>query len=230
MLRPFQTLPPGPVVLVGSDIPGDAAVATSPAPSALLGRHELVFGPASDGGFWLIGARRRRPMPQGLFAGVRWSTAHALADTRAKVPTAISAGEADTLDDIDTADDLRRLQAQAADARCLSTPSSARTAANTESQSPGCGWRNRRAEGYQGASVPPSCQRQSAVDGSSTQVFMPIAAARWAIGASIEISRSSCESARGRLGEIEDAAADIVHQPAGADAAGCPSGARRPAG
>ena len=107
MLIPFRTLPPGPVVLVGSDIP-----AMRPAHIArafrLLGRHELVFGPASDGGFWLIGARRTRPMPRGLFADVRWSTAHALADTRANVPLPVSIGEADTLDDIDTADDLRR--------------------------------------------------------------------------------------------------------------------------
>lgn len=109
MLRPFQTLPPGPVILVGSDIPGMRPCHIAHA-FRLLGRHELVLGPASDGGFWLIGARRRRPLPRGLFAGVRWSTAHALADTRAKVPTAISAGEADTLDDIDTTDDLRRLQ------------------------------------------------------------------------------------------------------------------------
>lgn len=109
MLRPFQTLPPGPVVLVGSDIPGMRPSHVAHA-FRLLGRHELVFGPATDGGFWLIGARRRRPMPHGLFAGVRWSTARALADTRANVPTAVSAGEADTLDDIDTADDLRHFQ------------------------------------------------------------------------------------------------------------------------
>ncbi len=107
MLLPFQTLPHGPVVLVGSDIP-----ALDPSHIArafrLLGRHELVFGPASDGGFWLIGSRRLRPMPRGIFAHVRWSSAQTLADTRANVPAAISAGEADTLDDVDTADDLRR--------------------------------------------------------------------------------------------------------------------------
>ncbi len=112
MLLPFRTLPPGPVVLVGSDIP---AMSPSHIVRAfrLLGRHDLVFGPASDGGFWLIGSRRGRPMPHGLFAGVRWSSAHALADTRANVPAAISVGEADTLDDVDTADDLRRFRLSA---------------------------------------------------------------------------------------------------------------------
>ena len=107
MLLPFRTLPSGPVVLVGSDIP-----AMRPAHIArafrLLGQHDLVFGPASDGGFWLIGSRRLRPMPRGIFTNVRWSSAQTLADTRANVPAAISAGEADTLDDVDTADDLRR--------------------------------------------------------------------------------------------------------------------------
>jgi uncharacterized protein len=110
MLRPFQTLPPGPVVLVGSDIPGMRPRHIARA-FRLLGRHDLVFGPARDGGFWLIGARRIRGMPRDLFADVRWSTAHALADTRANVPAAVSTGEADTLDDIDTAADLRRYRA-----------------------------------------------------------------------------------------------------------------------
>jgi rSAM/selenodomain-associated transferase 1 len=109
MLLPFRTLPSGPVVLVGSDIP-----AMRPAHIArafrLLGRHDLVFGPASDGGFWMIGSRRGRPMPRGLFTGVRWSSTQALADTRANLPAAISVGEADTLDDVDTADDLRRFK------------------------------------------------------------------------------------------------------------------------
>jgi len=109
MLLPFRTLPPGPVVLVGSDIP-----AMRPAHIARafqqLGRHELVFGPASDRGFWLIGSRRRRLMPFDLFAGVRWSTEHALDDTRGNVPRSVSMGEADTLDDVDTATDLRRLK------------------------------------------------------------------------------------------------------------------------
>lgn len=109
MLLPFRTLPPGPVVLVGSDIPAMRPTHIARA-FRLLGQHELVFGPASDGGFWLIGSRRLRPMPPALFAGVRWSSAEALADTRANLPAAMSVGEADTLDDVDTADDLRRFR------------------------------------------------------------------------------------------------------------------------
>jgi len=146
MRLPFRRLPAGPVVLVGSDIPalqpGHVARAFH-----LLGRHDLVFGPASDGGFWLIGARRLRPLPHDLFAGVRWSTSVALADTLASIPARYSVGLADTLDDVDDVRDLQRYL----DGRRFSSSSSRRTAANTESQSPDVDWRNRRADGYHGA-------------------------------------------------------------------------------
>jgi rSAM/selenodomain-associated transferase 1 len=109
MKQPFRLLPPGPVVLVGSDIPAMRPRHIARA-FALLGRHELVFGPASDGGFWLIGARRSRPLPRSLFAKVRWSTAHALADTLATVPAGYTTGIADMLDDVDDVADLRRFE------------------------------------------------------------------------------------------------------------------------
>ena len=107
MKRPFRLLPPGPVVLVGSDIPAMQPQHIARA-FALLGCHDLVFGPASDGGFWLIGARRSRPLPRSLFAGVRWSTRNALADTLATIPPGYTTAIADTLDDVDDAEDLRR--------------------------------------------------------------------------------------------------------------------------
>ena len=112
MKRPFRILPPGPVVLVGSDIPAMRANHIARA-FRLLGRHDLVFGRASDGGFWLIGARRSRPLPYGLFAQVRWSTPHALADTLTSIPARCSIGMADELDDIDDAQDLQRFRASA---------------------------------------------------------------------------------------------------------------------
>jgi rSAM/selenodomain-associated transferase 1 len=108
MKGPFRRLPPGPLVLVGSDIPAMGPHHIERA-FRLLGRHDLVFGPASDGGFWLIGSRRTRPLPRALFANARWSTAHALADTLATIPPGWSTGIADRLDDVDDVGDLRRL-------------------------------------------------------------------------------------------------------------------------
>ena len=108
MKRPFLTLPAGPVVLVGSDIPAMRASHIARA-FALLGEHDLVFGPARDGGFWLVGARRMRPLPGSLFDGVRWSTPTALADTLASLPRHVTTALADMLDDVDDAETLRRL-------------------------------------------------------------------------------------------------------------------------
>jgi rSAM/selenodomain-associated transferase 1 len=72
----------GPAVLVGSDIPDLGAGQVWQAFRA-LGRHDLVFGPATDGGYWLVGTRRKPD--RNLFARVRWSSPHALADTLANV-------------------------------------------------------------------------------------------------------------------------------------------------
>lgn len=87
MARPFRIFPPGPVVIVGSDIP-DIEVADIVAAFRSLGSNDLVFGPAVDGGYWLVGARRRPVMPQNLFTNVRWSSADALADTLANLSPA----------------------------------------------------------------------------------------------------------------------------------------------
>jgi rSAM/selenodomain-associated transferase 1 len=97
MARPFARLPPGEVVLIGSDIP-DIAASHIAAAFRLLAASDLVFGPARDGGFWLIGGRR---LPRGLFTGVRWSSASALADTLRNVPPHWRVARAATLDDVD---------------------------------------------------------------------------------------------------------------------------------
>lgn len=106
MGRLLRGLPPGPVVIVGSDIPGIRAAHIARA-FRLLGSNDWVFGPATDGGYWLIGARRRR-MPRDPFAGVRWSSQYALADTRANLKRARIA-YLDQLADVDTGGDLARL-------------------------------------------------------------------------------------------------------------------------
>lgn len=97
--------PPGPVVIVGTDIP-DVARGHIAAAFALLGRHDAVLGPAEDGGYWLIGMRRR-PRVLRAFARVRWSGPHALGDTLANL-RGHSVALMPTLRDVDTAADLDR--------------------------------------------------------------------------------------------------------------------------
>jgi rSAM/selenodomain-associated transferase 1 len=96
----------GSAVLVGSDIPGIRASHIAEA-FALLRRHRIVFGPAEDGGFWLIGVNAGVPL-RDLFDGVRWSTPHALADTL-KNMSGPSAGFAAKLPDVDDAASYRRM-------------------------------------------------------------------------------------------------------------------------
>lgn len=113
MARALRTRPPGPAVLVGSDIP-DIEPAHIAAAFRALGRHPFVFGPAGDGGYWLVGARRTAALPAALFEGVRWSGEHALADTLATLPRHAPAGFAATLEDVDDAPSHRRWQGRMA--------------------------------------------------------------------------------------------------------------------
>ena len=83
MQRLMQRMPPGPVAIVGTDVPGITPTLIAQA-FRRLGRHDAVFGPAADGGYWLVGMRRR-PRLLRPFAGVRWSSEHALADTLANL-------------------------------------------------------------------------------------------------------------------------------------------------
>ena len=109
MDRVLRWLPPGPVVIVGSDIPGIDPARVAAAFGA-LGRADFVLGPAADGGYWLIGARRR-PTVHLPFVGVRWGGAQALADTRANMAGTVVL--LDELQDVDTAADLARVDSAA---------------------------------------------------------------------------------------------------------------------
>lgn len=90
--------------VVGSDIPAlradDVALALH-----RLGRAHAVFGPAEDGGYYLVALGPRRP--DRPFADVRWSSEHALADTLrnfARHRVALLR----TLHDVDDEQDFRR--------------------------------------------------------------------------------------------------------------------------
>ena len=72
-----------------------------------LGRHDAVFGPARDGGYWLVGLRRTGRIPPGLLRGVAWSTEQALAESIDSLG-GLRVARVDTLADVDTAADLPR--------------------------------------------------------------------------------------------------------------------------
>ena len=109
MGRVLACLPPGPVVIVGSDVP-DIGPGHVAAAFRDLGGHDWVIGPATDGGYWLIGARRR-PSLRLPFAGVRWGGPHARADTLAGLG-GLQVAELAELSDIDSAADLARRRAR----------------------------------------------------------------------------------------------------------------------
>ncbi|MYM55040.1 DUF2064 domain-containing protein [Rhodobacteraceae bacterium GS-10] len=104
MARVFRSRPPGPVCIIGADIPGITPAHIARAFRA-LGNHDAVFGPAPDGGYWLVGLKRVAPPPATLFQDVRWSSEHALADTIATLP-GLRIARIDTLHDVDCAADL----------------------------------------------------------------------------------------------------------------------------
>jgi rSAM/selenodomain-associated transferase 1 len=107
MRRPPAGLPPGPVVVIGSDIPDIRGHHIAEA-FRVLGRHAFVFGPALDGGYWLVGARRRPAEPFDIFQGVRWSTEHALADTLANLRPGEAGPHLPVLEDVDDAHSWRK--------------------------------------------------------------------------------------------------------------------------
>jgi uncharacterized protein len=105
MGRIMTDWPRGPVVIIGTDIPGVAANDIAAAFKA-LGGNEAVFGPATDGGYWLVGFRRTPRVPR-PFGGIRWSTEHTLTDTIRNLGVA-KIGTVRTHDDIDTTSDLAK--------------------------------------------------------------------------------------------------------------------------
>ncbi|WP_293148486.1 MULTISPECIES: TIGR04282 family arsenosugar biosynthesis glycosyltransferase [unclassified Microcoleus] len=72
-----------------------------------LSQHDLVLGPATDGGYYLIGLRRSIPE---LFNGIKWGTSEVFASTRAIAQNLdLNIAYLPTLADIDLPEDLLRL-------------------------------------------------------------------------------------------------------------------------
>ena len=104
MTRAIRQAPPGPVLVIGSDVPGITRAGLKRAFGALQGK-DAVIGPAPDGGYWLIGVRHPGVLPRNALSDVRWSGPYARADTLRGLGT-LRLAEVHRLADVDTAEDL----------------------------------------------------------------------------------------------------------------------------
>ncbi|SMC00347.1 conserved hypothetical protein [Hymenobacter roseosalivarius DSM 11622] len=91
------------VVIIGTDCPGLTTKLLNQA-FALLITHDVVVGPAADGGYYLLGMKT---LQEELFQNKTWSTASVLPDTLADAARlGLHVARLPTLHDVDTADDL----------------------------------------------------------------------------------------------------------------------------
>ncbi len=100
---------PGRVVCIGTDCPSLQAADLVGAAA----RPGVCFGPAEDGGYWLVALDGgQEPLLSLLFDGIPWSTAQTLAVSRQRLAAqGIDAQLLPTRADLDTPADLSRLRA-----------------------------------------------------------------------------------------------------------------------
>jgi rSAM/selenodomain-associated transferase 1 len=102
-------------LLVGSDIPLLSADHLAEATETLQASGGVVLGPADDGGYYLIGMTQAHA---GMFEQIGWGTESVLTDTlRAAERSGVQVRLARSAYDVDTIDDLRRLERDLASAR-----------------------------------------------------------------------------------------------------------------
>jgi uncharacterized protein len=103
------------VIIVGTDVPS-LPLNRYPEALELLSRHDLVLGPAVDGGYYLIGLKKAAAE---LFHDIPWSTGHVLTLTKEKASRlGLAIGQLPEWRDVDTIDDLKILiEASRLDAR-----------------------------------------------------------------------------------------------------------------
>ena len=90
------------IVIVGSDCPELTANILEEAFQA-LDRHPVVLGPASDGGYYLVGLKQRLP----VFQDIPWGTENVLEETRKALSSLeVSCVLLERLSDVDTPGDL----------------------------------------------------------------------------------------------------------------------------
>lgn len=95
------------IVLIGTDCPVMQAAYIQKAFKLLEDGEDIVLGPAEDGGYVLIAARKIR---QTLFQNINWGSKHVLQQTQIRLKTSTLKWRLlETLWDIDYPDDLIRL-------------------------------------------------------------------------------------------------------------------------
>ena len=111
---------PVPVVLIGMDTPQvTPALLESVARPLARGEADAVFGPARDGGFWLLGLRRPDPS---LILGVPMSQTHTGRGQLSRLLRAsLRVRLAPELIDVDTAADAHEVALKAPDSRFAAT-------------------------------------------------------------------------------------------------------------
>jgi hypothetical protein len=103
--RLLACLEPAPVIFFGADTP-DLTVQHVTAAIGSLEDHEVVIGPAEDGGYYLIGMRRALPA---LLTDMPWSTDRVLPETLTRLEAlGIATVLLETLADCDRPEDLAR--------------------------------------------------------------------------------------------------------------------------
>ncbi len=127
--RAIRALARGPVAVIGSDAP-EVTRARIGRAFAAARRSGVAFGPAEDGGFWLLALSPQRAR-RVSFAGVRWSSRHTLADTAAVLGGRAAYLEA--LSDIDDAPSLRAWWARSRRASTVRAPESTASSERTSS-------------------------------------------------------------------------------------------------
>jgi rSAM/selenodomain-associated transferase 1 len=100
------------VAVIGSDCP-DLTAADITEAWETLDESDVVLGPATDGGYWLLASRRPCAF---LFRGIPWSSSAVLAATRRRAESAgLEVTLLRELTDVDTEEDwLRWLQSRSA--------------------------------------------------------------------------------------------------------------------
>ena len=96
----------GRAMIVGTDVPGLTAEHVQHA-ARLLDSHDVVLGPAYDGGYYLVAVKHAPPVE--LFEGIEWSTSQVREQQVAaclRCGLSVSSEDLPVLRDVDTADDL----------------------------------------------------------------------------------------------------------------------------